>query len=89
MFDRQDCRDAPDSMSGRGVEDSTAATPDEKRVGGATITILNFDTDANKINVRTLDIFTGKWRNDPAEQYSFQMFSTPREPSGHHSPTTS
>jgi len=75
MFDRQDCRDAPDSLTGRGVEDSDSTTPDSEKVGGATVTILTFDTVKNQISVRTYNVYTGRWRNSPNEQYTFTMFT--------------
>jgi calcineurin-like phosphoesterase family protein len=74
MFDRQDCRDAPDSMVGRGVEDSTSVTPDGDKVGGATVTILTFDKTQNKVFAKTYDVYTGLWRRDANEEYSFKMF---------------
>ncbi len=77
MFDRQDCRDAPDSLTGRGVDDSDSTTPDSDKVGGATVTILTFDTVKNQVSVRTYDVYTGRWRNSPYEQYTFTMFTDP------------
>jgi hypothetical protein len=76
MFDRQDCRDAPNSFAGRGVEDSDSTTPDSEKVGGATVTVLTFDTVKNQISVRTFDVYTGRWRTSPYEQYTFSMFTT-------------
>jgi hypothetical protein len=79
MFDRQDCTDAPTNPTGRGVDtvDSTPSTPDSARVGGATVTVLTFDTVNNLITVRTYDVFTSAWRSDAAEQYSVTMFPSP------------
>ena len=46
------------------------------KVGGATVTILTFDTENNRISVSTFDVHTGTWRNDSYEQYEVAMFST-------------
>ncbi len=75
MFDRQDCTDAPDAPSGRGVDDSSSTVLDADKVGGATITILTFDTKMNEIGVKTYDVYTRKWRGDPDEQYRFNTFA--------------
>ncbi len=77
MFDRQDCCDIPTDLTGRGIDDSDAATSDTDKVGGATITILNFDTDNNQIHVSTYDVYGGKWRTDFGNQYSVTMFQNP------------
>jgi hypothetical protein len=74
MFDRQDSTDAPGDPSGHGVDPDTLTTTDIEKVGGATVTILNFDTANNQINVSTYDVYTGLWREDPYEQYSVTLF---------------
>ncbi len=87
MFDRQDCRDMPDSLTGRGADDSDDTTLDSDRVGGATVTILTFDTGANQISVKTYDIYTGKWRRDAYEEYGIALFpSLSPPPPVHHYP---
>jgi len=74
MFDRQDCTDDPGDPVGRGVDDTPSTTSDGAKVGGATVTILNFDTANNKIRVSTYDVYTGQWRIDTPNQYSVDMF---------------
>ncbi len=74
MFDRQDCTDNPGDPTGRGVDASTATTSDTDKVGGATVTVLTFDTDNNRIRASTYDIYPGKWRAGPSEEYSVVMF---------------
>ncbi|MGA2664239.1 MAG: metallophosphoesterase [Nitrososphaerales archaeon] len=74
MFDRQDCTDAPGALAGRGVDDTTP--PNDERMGGATVTILNFDTDGNRLSVSTYDTYTGAWRKDANEQYELPLFAT-------------
>jgi calcineurin-like phosphoesterase family protein len=74
MFDRQDSTDAPGDPTGHGVDPDTLTTTDVEKVGGATVTILNFDTANNQINVSTYDVCTGLWREDPYEQYSITLF---------------
>ncbi|MDA4137179.1 MAG: metallophosphoesterase [Thaumarchaeota archaeon] len=76
MFDRQDSTDAPGDPIGHGVDPDTPTTTDDEKVGGATVTILNFDTANNQINVSTCDVYTGLWRADPYEQYSITLFPT-------------
>jgi hypothetical protein len=72
MFDRQDCADAPGDQIGRGVD---APPPrDAQKVGGATVTVLTFYTDKNQIKASTYDIYPGKWRPHPTEQYTVSMF---------------
>ena len=78
MFDRQDCRDERDSLTGRGADDSDSRTPDTEKVGGATVTILTFETAANKVNVSTYDAFAGRWRDSHNEQYTVAMLPVPR-----------
>ena len=78
MFDRQDCTDYSGDPRGRGVDSSDSSTADAEKVGGATVTILNFDTDNNQIHVSTYDVYTGQWRVEPANQYSVSMFTNPR-----------
>jgi hypothetical protein len=75
MFDRQDSLDLPDSPTGRGVDELPRDSPttDIEKVGGATVTILTFDTENNQIAVRTYDVYTGKWREDSTEQYTVTM----------------
>lgn len=75
MFDRQDCRDMPDSVTGRGADDSVDSTPDSDKVGGATVTILTFDVNSNVLFVKTYDLYTGAWRTDCNEQYAIALFS--------------
>jgi peptidoglycan hydrolase-like protein with peptidoglycan-binding domain len=75
MFDRQDCCDYPGDPTGRGVDVTLSSTPDADKVGGATVTILNFDTDNNQIHVSTYDVYTGQWRVEPANQYTVTMFT--------------
>jgi hypothetical protein len=74
MFDRQDCTDAPGALSGRGVDDVEPTTPDEDKVGGATVMILTFDKSGNRISATTYDVYTGKWREDANEKYEITMF---------------
>jgi hypothetical protein len=74
MFDRQDCTDAPGALSGRGVDDVEPTTPDEDKVGGATVMILTFDKSGNRISTTTYDVYTGKWREDANEKYEITMF---------------
>jgi Calcineurin-like phosphoesterase len=80
MFDRQDCTDNPGDPVGRGVDPSASTTGDGDKAGGATVTILNFDTEQNLIHVSTYDAYTQQWRIDRANQYTVKMF--PRSPSG-------
>jgi hypothetical protein len=75
MFDRQDCTDDPSNPTERGIDMVTSTTKDADKVGGATVTILTFDT-RNKITANTFDVHTGTWRSDKYEQYSFTMLST-------------
>ena len=63
MFDRQDCADAPGEQTGRGVDDPPENDTD--KVGGATVTVLTFDTLNNQIRAKTYDIYPGKWRTSP------------------------
>jgi hypothetical protein len=77
MFDRQDCTDYPGDETGRGIDTTDATTPDGEKVGGATVTILNFDTDNNQINASTYDVYTGLWRVEPSNQYTVTMFTNP------------
>jgi hypothetical protein len=74
MFDRQDCTDNEGDPTGRGVDAVTPTTPDVAKTGGATVTILTFDTQNNKIGVKTYDVNTGKWRSNSYDQYSITMF---------------
>ncbi len=74
MFDRQDCRDTADSPIGRGVDEPSSSYPDSDKVGGSTVTILTFDKSQNQISVKTYDVYTGQWRQDLFEQYTFTMF---------------
>ena len=76
MFDRQDCTDKPGDPTGRGVDAVTSTTPDAAKLGGATVTILTFDTANNKIDVTTYDVNTATWRTNQDEQYSVTMFPT-------------
>lgn len=72
MFDRQDCADAPTDMTGRGVDQPPRNDTD--KVGGATVTVLTFDTVNNRIRARTYDVYLGKWRTHSTEQYAVVMF---------------
>ncbi len=74
MFDRQDCTDDPSCPSGRGVDVSDSTTLDSDKVGGSTLMILTFDTANNQISAKTYDVYTGKWRVNAFEQYTFPMF---------------
>ncbi len=76
MFDRQDCTDDPNNPTGRGVDSATPETKDGDKVGGATVTILTFDTANNKASANTYDVYTSNWRTDADERYAFKMFST-------------
>ena len=82
MFDRQDCCDYPNDSIGRGVDATATTTVDGDKVGGATVTILNFDTGYNQIHVSTYDVYAHQWRLEPPNQYSVPMFtnSTPNAP---------
>ena len=72
MFDRQDCADAPGDETGRGVDNPPANDTD--KVGGATVTVLTFDTLNNQIRARTFDVYPGNWRTHVTEQYAVVMF---------------
>jgi hypothetical protein len=72
MFDRQDCADAAGDQIGRGVDNPPDS--DSDKVGGATATVLTFDTLNNQIRARTYDIYPGKWRTFSTEQYEVVMF---------------
>jgi hypothetical protein len=74
MFDRQNSTDNPGDPTGRGADPSTSTTPDASKLGGATATILTFDTANNEIRVTTYDVYTSTWRTDQYEKYSFTMF---------------
>jgi hypothetical protein len=67
MFDRQDSTDDPS----RPMASST--TPDANKVGGATVTIMTFYTEKNLVNVETYDTFTGSFRDNLLERFSFMM----------------
>ena len=73
MFDRQDCLDLATSPTGRGVDESDSKTPNDEKVGGATVTILTFETGSNQISAETYDVFTDRWREDPYERYTIPM----------------
>jgi hypothetical protein len=75
MFDRQDCCDYPNDQTGRAVDAATSTTVDADKVGGATVTILNFDTSNNLIHVSTYDVYAHLWRLEPPNQYSVPMFT--------------
>jgi len=79
MFDRQDSTDNPALPTGRGVDDAdmTADCPDSDRVGGATITVLTFDTANNQIRARTHDVYSSNWRDNQFERYAVTMFPLP------------
>jgi hypothetical protein len=77
MFDRQDSLDLPTSPTGRGVDESDSTTSDIEKVGGATVTILTFETVGNQISVKTYDTYADRWRNDPYEQYTIPMLFVP------------
>ena len=72
MFDRQDCADAPDDQTGRGIDNPPQNDTD--KVGGATVTVLTFDTINNRIRARSYDAYLGKWRTHSTEQYAVVMF---------------
>ena len=72
MFDRQDSADAPGDQTERGVDNPPENDTD--KVGGATVTVLTFDTLNNQIRARTFDIYPGKWRAHSTEQYAVVMF---------------
>jgi hypothetical protein len=74
MFDRQDCLDAPGEPQTRGYDASVPNSDDKEKVGGATVTLLTFDTQNNQIRVSTYDVYTGNWRTDDCEQYTVTMF---------------
>jgi hypothetical protein len=84
MFDRQDSLDAPGDPRLRGYDSSDSSplgygssdsSPDDKqKVGGATVTILKFDTQNNQLGVSTYDVYTGNWRKDDCELYTIAMF---------------
>lgn len=74
MFDRQDCTDAPGSATGRGADDTSASTPDSQKVGGATVTVLTFSIETNRMIVRTFDTFLGSWRQGPYDSYAVNLF---------------
>jgi hypothetical protein len=72
MFDRQDCADSPGDQTGRGVDNPPSE--DRDKVGGATVTVLTFETDLNQIRASTFDLYPGKWRRLPTEEYTVAMF---------------
>jgi len=74
MFDRQDRCDFGSYLADN---DPDLIPPDRSKVGGATVTILNFDTVRNLIHVSTYDVYTGQWRVDYGNQYSVVMFANP------------
>lgn len=83
MFDRQDSFDTSDGPEGRGVDDASLqpSIPDASKVGGATVMVLTFNTISNLISTSTFDVYTGMWRDNPEEQYTFTMFpSAPSNP---------
>jgi hypothetical protein len=72
MYDRQDCADNPNDQFGRGVDNPPDSDTD--KVGGSTLMVLTFDTNYNEIRARTYDIFQGRWRTHPTEDYTVEMF---------------
>jgi hypothetical protein len=68
MFDRQDSTDDPDQPM------ATVTTPDSSKVGGGTVTILTFNPERNLVSVKTYDVCTDKYRDDPQERFAFTMF---------------
>lgn len=72
MFDRQDCADAPTDVIERGVDNPPLNDTD--KVGGATVTVLTFDTVNNRIRARSYDVYLGKWRTHSTEEYAVVMF---------------
>ena len=74
MFDRQDCADEPGNPTGRNVDTTSGDDDGDKLSAERAAMILTFDTYNNQINARTYDIYPGKWRDDPYEQYSVIMF---------------
>ena len=77
MFDRQDRCDYANDQANGAVDAGDLTPPNRDRVGGATVTILNFDTNANRIHVSTYDVYSGQWRVDTGNQYSVVMFRSP------------
>jgi hypothetical protein len=77
MFDRQDRCDYANKEVEDDADASGVTQPDRFKVGGATVTILNFDTVENLIHVSTYDVYTGHWRVDYGNQYSVVMFANP------------
>jgi len=66
MFDRQESTDNPNDPLDSSVRDVL-------KVGGATVTILVFDTVQNTVNVSTYDVSSGQYRLGPLDLYSFPM----------------
>jgi hypothetical protein len=76
MFDRQDSLDVPKEPTGRGADNASMTTNDSDLVGGATVTVLTFDTLSNTIGVRTYDVYAGELRTGPYDQYTVDMIPT-------------
>lgn len=72
MYDRQDCADNPGDKFGRGVDNPPDSDTD--KVGGSTLMVLTFEPSLNQIKAKTYDIYQGRWRSTPTEEYAVVMF---------------
>jgi len=72
MYDRQDCADNPGDQFGRGIDNPPDSDTD--KVGGSTLMVLTFYPEYNQIRAKTYDVFQGKWRSQPTEEYTVVMF---------------
>jgi len=72
MYDRQDCSDNPGDKFGRGVDNPPDSDTD--KVGGSTLMVLTFHPAYNEIRAKTYDVFLGRWRSTPTEEYTVAMF---------------
>jgi hypothetical protein len=72
MYDRQDCADNPGDQFGRNVDNPPDSDTD--KVGGSTLMVLTFEPSYNQIKATTYDVYQGRWRSSPTEEYSVVMF---------------
>ena len=47
---------------------------DTDKVGGSTLMVLTFEPSYNQIKATTYDVYQGRWRSSPTEEYSVVMF---------------
>ena len=67
MFDRQESTDDPKDPVDSSVDNAL-------KVGGATVTLLTFNTKLNSISVKTFDPYGGQYRTGPMDQYILTMY---------------